>query len=79
MAIQMYKLIHEYMNIFINHLHGDTLFTAFSFSAPSKHGYHYTCINTKTTFTIAKSKQQSLRTRFYFQGMSDSLGVKGII
>lgn len=30
-AIQTYELIKEYMNIFIYHLHGDTLFTAFSF------------------------------------------------
>ena len=40
------------MNIFIYHLHGDTLFTAF-LQHPSE-GYHYTSINIKSTLTIAK-------------------------
>lgn len=67
------------MNIFIYHLHGDTLFTAFFLSLTSRLGDDYTSIKTKSTLTIAKAKQRRLRTRFYFQGMSAQLGVKGII
>lgn len=42
------------MDIFLYHLHGDTLFTAFLCSPTCRPGYHYTSINTKSTLTTAE-------------------------
>lgn len=45
----------------------------------SEQGDDYTSINIKSTLTIAKITERTLRTGFYFQGMSAPLGVKGMI
>lgn len=77
MTIQMYKLINEYMNIFIYHLHGDTLFTAFS----QARDIIILQLIQSLLFYHCKTKHHTLSTHtgFYFQGLSALLGVKGII
>lgn len=47
--------------------------------AASEQGDDYTSINIKSTLTIAKITERTLRAGFYFQGMSALLGVKGMI
>lgn len=64
------------MNIFIYHLHGDTLFTAFFLSPTSKQGYDYTSINTKFTLTIAKPNDTLSAQDFTFKKCQPYLGSK---
>lgn len=64
------------MNIFIYHLHGDTLFTAFFLYPTSKLGYDYTSINIKSTFTIAKPKNALFAQDFTFKECQPYSGSK---